>query len=75
RAIDQLRAGSHVVVATGTASGKSLCYQVPIVESVVAGTRDTAILIFPTKALAQLWVVGQGGQRVGGVHALSSVDL
>src|SRR3954452_3159060 len=53
RAIDRLRAGRHVVVATGTASGKSLCYQVPIVESVVAGQRDTAICIFPTKALAQ----------------------
>jgi len=52
-AIDSLRAGEHVVVATGTASGKSLCYQVPIVESVVAGERDTALLIFPTKALAQ----------------------
>ena len=52
-AIDRLRAGEHVVVATGTASGKSLCYQIPIVESVVAGERDTALLIFPTKALAQ----------------------
>src|SRR3954466_4665791 len=52
-AIDALRDGRHVVVATGTASGKSLCYQVPIVESVVDGTRDTAFLVFPTKALAQ----------------------
>jgi DEAD/DEAH box helicase domain-containing protein len=30
-AINRLRAGESVVVATGTASGKSLCYQVPIV--------------------------------------------
>ncbi len=52
-AIDLLRSGEHVVVATGTASGKSLCYQLPIIESVVAGGRDTALLIFPTKALAQ----------------------
>jgi DEAD/DEAH box helicase domain-containing protein len=52
-AIDHLRAHASVVVATGTASGKSLCYQVPIVESVVAGRRDTALLVFPTKALAQ----------------------
>ncbi|MCZ7535384.1 MAG: DEAD/DEAH box helicase [Acidimicrobiia bacterium] len=52
-AIDLLRAGENVVVATGTASGKSLCYQVPIVESVVSGERDTALLVFPTKALAQ----------------------
>ena len=51
-AIDLLRAGTSVVVSTGTASGKSLCYQVPIVESVIADRRDTALLIFPTKALA-----------------------
>src|SRR5437868_2378928 len=52
-AIDRLRGGEHVVIATGTASGKSLCYQVPIIESVVTGRRDTALLVFPTKALAQ----------------------
>ena len=52
-AVDALRAGRDVVVATGTASGKSLCYQIPIVESVVAGGHDTALLVFPTKALAQ----------------------
>jgi len=52
-AIDALRAGQHVVVATGTASGKSLCYQLPIVESVLDGGHDTALLVYPTKALAQ----------------------
>jgi DEAD/DEAH box helicase domain-containing protein len=51
-AIDLLRAGRHVVVATSTASGKSLCYQVPIVEAALAGTRETALLLAPTKALA-----------------------
>ncbi len=51
--IDALRDGRSIVVATGTASGKSLCYQVPIVSSVVEGRRDTALLIYPTKALAQ----------------------
>jgi len=52
-AIDALRHGRSVAVATGTASGKSLCYQVPIVESIADGGRDTALLVFPTKALAQ----------------------
>jgi DEAD/DEAH box helicase domain-containing protein len=51
--IDALHEGRSVVVATGTASGKSLCYQVPIIQSVVEQRRDTALLIFPTKALAQ----------------------
>src|SRR5690349_14344385 len=51
--IDALRDGRSVVVATGTASGKSLCYQVPILSSVLEDRRDTALCIFPTKALAQ----------------------
>jgi DEAD/DEAH box helicase domain-containing protein len=42
-----------VVVASGTASGKSLCYQVPIAEAAVAPIRPgTALVLFPTKALA-----------------------
>src|SRR3954449_3763030 len=51
--IDALRAGRSAVIATGTASGKSACYQVPIVSSVLEGRRDTALLVYPTKALAQ----------------------
>ncbi len=54
QAIDLLRAGTSVAVATGTASGKSLCYQAPIAEAVADGLRAaTSLLIFPTKALAQ----------------------
>jgi DEAD/DEAH box helicase domain-containing protein len=54
-AIDLARAGRHVVVATGTASGKSRCYQVPVAEAVSAPAKDrgTALLLYPTKALAQ----------------------
>ncbi|MGV3760556.1 MAG: DEAD/DEAH box helicase, partial [Actinomycetota bacterium] len=52
-AIDLARAGRSVVVATGTASGKSLCYQAPIAEAVRAPVRPgTALIVFPTKALA-----------------------
>lgn len=50
-AIDLARSGTSVVVATGTASGKSLCYQLPIAEAVADG--GTALCLFPTKALAQ----------------------
>lgn len=42
-----------VVVATGTSSGKSLCYQVPILEQALLSPIDCALLIFPTKALTQ----------------------
>jgi DEAD/DEAH box helicase domain-containing protein len=52
-AIDLVRAGRSVVVATGTASGKSLCYQVPIAEAAAAARPGSALLLFPTKALAQ----------------------
>jgi DEAD/DEAH box helicase domain-containing protein len=52
-AIDLVRDGRSVVVATGTASGKSLCYQLPIAEAVGSEPPGTALLLFPTKALAQ----------------------
>lgn len=52
-AVDLVRDGRSVVVATGTASGKSLCYQVPIAEAVAGWPPGSALLVFPTKALAQ----------------------
>ena len=53
-AIDLIRAGRSVVLATPTASGKSLAYQIPIAEAAVAPVRPaTSLLLFPTKALAQ----------------------
>ena len=53
-AIDNLRAGRSTVIATGTASGKSLCYQLPIAEMAADPLRPgTALALFPTKALAQ----------------------
>ena len=53
-AIDLARSGRSVAIATGTASGKSLCYQAPIAEAAARPVRSgTALLVFPTKALAQ----------------------
>jgi DEAD/DEAH box helicase domain-containing protein len=59
-AIDLARAGRSVAVATGTASGKSLCYLVPIAAAAVEDPGSTALLVFPTKALAhdQLRAIG-----------------
>jgi DEAD/DEAH box helicase domain-containing protein len=53
QAIDLVRDGVSVAVATGTASGKSRCYQLPIAEAVSDDPAGTALLLFPTKALAQ----------------------
>lgn len=45
-------AGTHVVVATGTASGKSLAYQLPALATLLADPRATVLYLAPTKALA-----------------------
>lgn len=46
------RAGRHVVIATGTASGKSLAYQLPVLTELLADAGATALYLAPTKALA-----------------------
>ena len=53
QAIDLARSGQSVAVATGTASGKSLCFQIPIAEAICGERPATALMMFPTKALAQ----------------------
>ena len=53
RAIDSIRAGRHTMLSVGTASGKSLAFQIPILERIIAQPKSTALLIYPTKALAQ----------------------
>ena len=50
---DALAAGDNVVVSTGTASGKSLCYQLAVLEAFAAEPQARALFLFPTKALAQ----------------------
>ena len=52
-AFDLLRGGANVVVATGTASGKSLCYQLATLDAVARDPQARALFLFPTKALAQ----------------------
>ena len=51
-AADLARAGRHVVVSTGTASGKSLAYHLPVLTALAADPRATALYFAPTKALA-----------------------
>jgi len=53
QAIEALREGLDVVVVTGTASGKSLCYHLPVLERLLADPESTALYLFPTKALTQ----------------------
>ena len=52
-AIDHALAGRNVVVVTPTASGKTLCYNAPILSSILQDPSSRALYLFPTKALAQ----------------------
>ncbi|MGH7641476.1 MAG: DEAD/DEAH box helicase [Candidatus Dormibacteria bacterium] len=52
-AIELAMAGRSLAVVTPTASGKSLCYLVPVLDAIAKAPESTAILMYPTKALAQ----------------------
>ena len=52
-AIDAALAGRDVLITTGPASGKSLCFQIPILQRLTEQEAATALLVFPTKALAR----------------------
>ncbi|MHC6204082.1 DEAD/DEAH box helicase [Breznakiellaceae bacterium SP9] len=48
-----VRAGNNVVVVTPTASGKTLCYNLPVVQALLEDEQSRALYLFPTKALSQ----------------------
>ena len=50
---DALKKGKHVVLVTGTASGKTLAYNLPVLDHLMRNPLSRALYIFPTKALAQ----------------------
>jgi len=52
-AAELARAGKDFVVVTPTASGKTLCYNLPILNAILEDTDTRALYLFPTKALAQ----------------------
>src|SRR6185369_167108 len=52
-AVDAALSGQHVVVATPTASGKSLCFHLPVLNALIEDPEATALFIYPTKALSR----------------------
>ncbi|MCP2300956.1 DEAD/DEAH box helicase domain-containing protein [Actinokineospora globicatena] len=66
-AAEHAYAGRSVVIATGTASGKSLAYQLPVATALTEDQRATALYISPTKAL--------GADQLRAVHELELPDL
>jgi DEAD/DEAH box helicase domain-containing protein len=63
RAAELAHAGRHVVVSTGTASGKSLAYQLPILSVLLSDPRARVLYLSPTKAL--------GHDQLRTAHALT----
>src|SRR3954454_15390742 len=70
-AVDLARSGRSVAVATGTASGKSLCYQLPLAAAALESEPATALMIFPTKALAQDQLRALGAMEVPDLVAVT----
>jgi len=52
-AVDAVQAGRDVVVVTPTASGKTLCYNLPVIDRILKEPDSRALYLFPTKALSQ----------------------
>ncbi len=68
------RSGKHLVLATGTASGKTLAYNLPVLAALLENPQARALYLFPTKALAQdqlavlkawLSALGDGSPKAG----------
>lgn len=71
-AYDLIQAGKNVCVVTPTASGKTLCYNLPVLDSVLKDPESRALYIFPTKALAQDQLAELADLKKRGDFALES---
>src|SRR5437879_1004275 len=60
-----VRGGRHLVVVTPTASGKTLCYNLPVLQRLLENPERRAIYLFPTKALAQDQLAELGALKRG----------
>ncbi|MGH3936281.1 MAG: DEAD/DEAH box helicase, partial [Pseudonocardiaceae bacterium] len=70
-AAELVRAGRHVVVATGTASGKSLAYQLPVLTELLNDQQATALYLAPTKALGSDQIRAVAALELDGVRPAS----
>jgi DEAD/DEAH box helicase domain-containing protein len=52
-AAEAVHAGKNMVIVTPTASGKTLCYNLPVLDAILENDNTRALYVFPTKALAQ----------------------
>src|SRR3990172_9596027 len=73
-AVDAALAGENVVVVTGTASGKTLCYNLPVLQALLDEPEARAVYLFPTKALTQDQAAVLG-DLLGTLHAADQVPV
>lgn len=66
-AINRSRQGENVIIATSSASGKSLCYNIVVLQEILTQRSSRALYLFPTKALAQ--------DQLRGLHQLFCPEL
>src|SRR5437868_12347057 len=64
-AYDAVGRGRHLVVVTPTASGKTLCYNLPVLQRLLENPEKRALYIYPTKALAQDQLAELGALKSG----------
>lgn len=69
-AVEAVHAGKNVVVVTPTASGKTLCYNLPVLNDRMVNPGSRSLYLFPTKALAQDQMVEIHGLLAGLSHSL-----
>jgi DEAD/DEAH box helicase domain-containing protein len=79
RAVDLAREGRSFVVVSGTASGKTLCYHLPVIERLLEEPEAHAFHLFPTKALAQdqlksLRRLAEGSPELGALVRAGTYD-
>src|SRR5213080_3799896 len=64
-AYDAVKRGRHVVVVTPTASGKTLCFNLPVLQRLLENPEQRALYVYPTKALAQDQLAELGALKSG----------
>src|SRR6476646_6938101 len=66
---DAAQRGEHIAITTGTASGKSLAFNLPVLAALTEEPKLRALYLYPTKALAQDQVRALGGLSVKHIRA------
>ena len=66
---DAAQRGEHIAITTGTASGKSLAFNLPVLAALTEQPKLRALYLYPTKALAQDQVRALGGLNVKHIRA------